>query len=105
MFEGITIQIDKDKQDEFKGKIVSLNDNKFVQMFAEHNDTWVSTIKRISNYEFKLTEKKIGSALFSVYGLDTSKEFKVQFIDENTIGLSTESGNPQNSMVKYVRVN
>lgn len=104
MFDGITIQIEKDNQGELKGKIVALNENKFVQLFAEQNDTWVSTIKRISNYEFKLVEKKIGDALFSMYGMDTSKDFKVQFIDENTIGLSSGSSDPKTSTVKYLRV-
>lgn len=104
MFDGIKIKIIKNKQGELKGEILSLNNNKFVKMFAESNDSWVSSITRKSNYEFKLVEKKLGSALFSVYGLDTSTEFKAQFIDENTIGLSSESGNPQNSSVKYIRI-
>jgi hypothetical protein len=104
MFEGVTIQIDRNKQGEFKGEVISINDHKLVKMFAEPGDIWVSVISRVSNYEFKLVEKKIGSALFSVYGLDTSKEFKVQFIDENTIGLSGAGGNPKSSVVRYVRV-
>ncbi|RYM34770.1 hypothetical protein ERX46_05190 [Brumimicrobium glaciale] len=104
MFDGVIIQIDKNKNGELKGKIVSLNENKFVQLFAEQEDTWISEISKISNYEFKLTEKKIGGALFSVYGLDTSKDFKVQFIDENTIGLSAGSSDPKTSTVKYIRV-
>lgn len=104
MFDGITIQIKRNKQGELKGEIVSLNQNKYVQMFAEPGESWVSGIKRISNYEFKLTEKKIGGALFSVYGMDTSKDFKVQFIDVNTIGLSAGSSDPKTSTVKYIRV-
>jgi hypothetical protein len=31
-------------------------------------------------------------------------EFKVQFIDENTIGLSAGSSDPKTSSVKYVRI-
>ena len=104
MFEGITIQIKKNEHGEFQGEVVSINDNKYVKMFSEPGDQWVSAIKRVSNYEFKLTEKKIGSALFSVYGLDSSKDFRVQFIDENTIGLSTGGADPQSSLVRYVRV-
>ena len=55
-------------------------------MFVDSNAIWISGIKRTSNYQFKLTEKKIAKDLFSLYGLGTSNEFKAEFIDENTIG-------------------
>jgi hypothetical protein len=104
MFDGVIIKIDRNKSGDFKGKILSLNENKFVKIFAKTNDIWVYGISRNSNYEFKLTEKKIGGALFSLYGLDTSKDFKVQFINKNTIGLSAGGSNPKTSTVRYVRV-
>lgn len=105
MFEGVQIEIIQNKQNKFSGKIVDLNDNKYIEMFSALDDTWVTGISRISNYEFKLTEKKLGSALFSLYDLATTKDFKAQFIDENTIGLSAGNAKPSNSSIRYVRVN
>jgi hypothetical protein len=103
MFDGIQIKIERqDKQ--LIGKVTKINDNKFVKMFSETNDIWVSEIKRSSNFEFKLTEKKIARDLFSLYGLPTSQQFTVQFIDDNTIGLGTETSDPQNSQITYKRV-
>ncbi len=46
-------------------------------MFVEKGDNWVSNIRRSPNYEFKLTEKKIGSTLFALYRQATSTEFDV----------------------------
>lgn len=104
MFDGIKIQIEKNKNGNWVGKVVALNDNKYVKMFVGPNDTWFSGISRSSNYEFKLTEKKIGSALFSLYGLETTTEYKAQFIDNNTIGLATGNSDPSESSIKYVRI-
>jgi hypothetical protein len=87
MFEGIQIKIEN-QGDKLTGKIVKLNDNKLVKMFASNGDTWVSEISRSSNYQFRLTEKKLANDLFSLYGLSTSQEFNVEFIDDNTIGLA-----------------
>lgn len=103
MFEGIQIKIER-KEDKFTGKLFKLNDNKFIRMFADSNDVWVSEIKRASNYQFRLTEKKIARDLFSLYGLSTSQEFKVEFIDDNTIGLGSDSADPLKSQVTYKRV-
>lgn len=103
MFEGIQIRIEK-SDDKLVGKIEKLNDNRMVNMFAKAGDTWISDIKRSSNFEFRLTEKKIASELFSVYGLSTSQEYRVQFIDDQTIGLGTESSDPQQSPVRYLRI-
>ena len=104
IFDGIQIRIEKNSSGNLFGKVISINDNKYVKMFVEPNDIWVSGISRTSNYEFKLTEKKIGSALFSLYDLSTTNEYKVEFIDENTIGLGTGSSDPIGSSIKYVRV-
>ena len=57
---------------------------------------------RITNS--KLTVNKIGGPIFSVYGLSASKDFKVQFIDENAIGLSAGNPDPKASSVRYVRI-
>ena len=104
MLDGIKIKIEKDEDDELIGKVVELNDNKYVQMFLEIDSKWITGIKRTSNFEFKLTEKKIGSELFSLYGLDTSKEFNVQFIDETTFGISTGSSDPKQSEIIYKKI-
>ena len=104
MFDGMEIVIKKDESGQIVGKVKTLNENKYVKMFVEINDTWVSGIKRASNYKFKLTEKKIGSALFSLYGQSTSKEYSVEFIDENTFGLATGSSDPTESTIIYKRI-
>lgn len=103
MFDGIQVVITKENN-KLTGKISKLNDNKYVQLFAEVDDTWVSDISRSSNYQFRLTEKKIGRELFSLYGLSSSSEYKVEFIDKNTIGLSSGSSDPTESTVVYKRV-
>lgn len=105
IFDGIEISIQKDIDGRITGKVIKLNDNKYVKMFVENGDSWVSGISRASNFEFKLTEKKIGSTLFSLYGQSTSKEFKVQFIDNNTFGLGIGSSDPTESTIIYRRVN
>ncbi|MRT92210.1 hypothetical protein [Ancylomarina sp. 16SWW S1-10-2] len=105
IFEGVVVSIEKNEEGNLSGKVISLNNNKYVKMFVENGDSWVSNISRSSNFEFKLTEKKIGSSLFALYGQQTSKDFKVQFIDENTIGLGEESSDPLKSSITYKRVN
>lgn len=103
MFEGIQIKIER-KEDKFTGRIIKLNDNKYIKMFADSNDVWISEIKRASSYQFRLTEKKIARDLFSLYGLPTSQEFKVEFIDDNTLGLASDSADPLKSQVTYTRI-
>lgn len=103
LFEGMQIKIER-KEDKFTGRLIKLNDNKFIKMFADSNDVWVSEIKRSSSYQFRITEKKIARDLFSLYGLSTSQEFKVEFIDDNTIGLGSDSADPLKSQVTYKRV-
>ena len=103
MFNGIEISIAKSNSGSFVGKVVKLNDNKYVQMFLEKNALWITEIKRSSNYQFTLREKKIASELFSLYGQETSVEFKVQFINENSFGLATGNLDPIESTVIYKR--
>lgn len=103
MFDGIQIRIEKDNG-KLIGKIAKLNNNKLVKMFAEVNDVWVSDIKRQSNFEFKITEKKIAKDLFSLYNIASSEEFEAEFIDDKTIGLGTGISSAQNSKIKYTRV-
>jgi len=104
MFDGIKIKITEDKNGNFVGKVVELNDNKYVDLFVSVGDTWVTGIGRSSNFEFVLTEKKIASQLFSLYGLDTTQDYKAEFIDNNTFGLGTGSAAPSQSPIRYSRI-
>ncbi|MFN8255712.1 MAG: hypothetical protein U0W24_08495 [Bacteroidales bacterium] len=104
MFNGINIKIEKSEKGELIGKIIKINENKYVKMLVDSNETWVTEIKRSSNFEFKLTEKKIGSALFALYGQETTTDFNVQFKDENTFGLSTGKSDPTKSSIIYKRL-
>jgi hypothetical protein len=103
IMDGTQIQIQKENN-KLIGRIVKLNNNKYVKLFADSNEVWISEISRNSNYEFKLTESKLGKDLFALYGQKTSQDFKVQFIDENTIGLATENSDPTTSTRIYKRV-
>lgn len=103
MFEGIEIEIVKE-DGQLIGRLTNLNDNKYIQMFSVPNDLWVSEISRRSNYQFRLTEKKIARELFALYGLSTSNQFKAEFIDKDIIGLSGEGKEPKNATIRYVRV-
>jgi len=103
MFDGIQIRIEKE-DGTLKGKIVKLNDNKLVKMFSDINDVWISEIKRASNFEFKIIEKKIAKDLFALYGISTTQEFNAEFIDDKTIGLGTGISSAKNSKLLYVRI-
>jgi len=103
ILDGTQIQIQKENN-KLVGRIVKLNDNKYVKLFADSNEVWISEISRNSIVEFKLTESKLGKDLFSLYGQKTNQEFKAQFIDDNTIGLATESSDPTTSTRIYKRV-
>ncbi|MCT4643641.1 MAG: hypothetical protein N4A74_01545 [Carboxylicivirga sp.] len=103
MFDGMEVEIKKNESGQIVGTVKTLNQNKYVKMFVEINDTWISGIKRASNYKFKLTEKKIGSALFALYGQSSSKDYSVEFIDENTFGLATGNSDPIESTIIYKR--
>lgn len=104
MFNGIKIRIEKTDKKEFVGKIVAINEDKYVKMFVDTFDIWITGIKQSSNYEFTLTEKKIGSALFALYGQDTKTEFKAQFIDKDSFGLETGNSDPTKSTIIYKRL-
>jgi len=103
MLNGIQVTI-AEENGKLVGRLSRLNENKYVQFFADSNDIWVPEINRISNYQFRLTEKKIGNELFSLYGLQSSQEFKVEFLDKNTFGLSAGNSDPDKSEIKYRRI-
>lgn len=103
MLDGIQITI-KEENGKIVGRLTKLNDNKYVQFFADSNDIWIPDINRISNYQFRLSEKKIGYELFALYGLETTQAFKVEFLDKNTIGLSAGNSDPEKSEIKYKKI-
>jgi hypothetical protein len=104
MFDSIQIKIDRENK-ELVGRVYKINSNKYVKLFVDSNAVWTSEIKRSSNFEFDIKENKIAKELFGAYGQSTSQEFKVQFIDDNTIGLATGSSDPLKSIVQYKRIN
>lgn len=79
MLEGIEVKISKDASGHLSGIITKLNDNKYVNMFMEVGDKFVSGVDRNSNFEFVLSEKKIAAPLFSAYGQSTTKQFNATF--------------------------
>ena len=83
--DGIEIEISKDEKGNFSGLITKLNDDKYVTLFMEEGDKIVSEIKRNSNFEFVLSEKKIAAPLFSAYGQGTTAEFSAKFQGKDTI--------------------
>jgi hypothetical protein len=103
MFEGIQIRIEKENN-KLTGRIVKLNDHELIKLFADSSDVWVSDVSRSSNFQFRLTERKIARDLFSMYGLSTSQEFRTEFIDDNTIGLGADNADPLQSSIVYKRV-
>ena len=103
MLDGIQVDI-RMEEDGLIGRVVKLNGNKYVNMFVDSNAVFVSGITRTSNFQFKLTENKVAKELFSTYDLPGSQEFNVEFIDNNTIGLSKGSANPLKSTILYKKV-
>lgn len=100
MFDGLEIKISRNKESKkLEGQITKLNDNKYVQMFAAIGDPWVTKIERNSNFEFTLTEQNIAKPLFSSYGLESSKDHKVQFLSKDKFYLDSKS-----SEIYYIRV-
>ena len=97
MFEGIEIEITKNKKGNFTGLVKKLNDNKYVQMFMQEGDKFLSGIKRNSNFKFVISEKKIAAPLFSAYGQSTTTEFDAKFDGKNKIllGKNGTSGSYQ----------
>ena len=87
MFDGIEIEIKKQSEGGYFGEISKLNDNKYVLMFMEKGDKFISSIKRKSNFEFTVNEIKIASPLFSAYGQSTTAEFKATFDGKDKIML------------------
>lgn len=103
MFDKMEITIKRENKN-LIGRITKVNNNKFVKLFCDSNDVWISEIKRNSNFEFAITENKIGKALFSLYDLSTKNEYKCQFINKTDFALCGKSENPQNSELIYKKI-
>ena len=66
IYEGMQISF-VENNDEIKGYIKSIPQNKYSQFFPDSANIWVSSIQRASNYAFKISEKKIASEVISQY--------------------------------------
>ncbi|RCW21034.1 hypothetical protein [Marinilabilia salmonicolor] len=104
MFNGMKIKIEKNEKNKLTGRVIELNDNKYVRMFVEENDIWIKNISRSSNFEFKIVENRIAKDLFTIYGLPASDEYEVEFIDKTKIGLAKGTSDPTESSVIYKRI-
>lgn len=80
VFEGIQIKIEANEKGKLKGRIIQLNDNKWVKQFVDTNDVFITKIERLSNFEFEVSEKKIASELFGMYDLPTKELLKMKFV-------------------------
>ena len=85
MFENMEVEILKEQDGNFISVVKKVNDDKFVNMFMEVGDKMVTGIKRKSNFEFVISEKKIAAPLFSQYGQSTLTEFVVTFENKDKI--------------------
>lgn len=99
MFENIEIEILKEQNGNFIGVVKKINDDKYVKMFMEVGDKIVTGIKRNSNFEFVISEKKIAAPLFSAYGQSTSTEFVATFESKDKILLGNNG-----IQGKYIRI-
>lgn len=96
-----SIQIDGKK---VKSEIVNLNENKWVNQFSEVGDKWISSVERESNFQFKISEKRIGSGIFSLYDLPSSNTYFAQFAHQDTLCLSTSKNKVLKSQYRYIRI-
>ena len=106
MLDDLRISINKDKEGKLEGRITKLNDNKYVKLFLDSNFVIIPAIERRSNFQFVVTEKKIGSDLFSLYGMDTDVKLQAQFINNNTIVLSSDPSSTSfgGSKVRLIKI-
>ncbi|MFA5575627.1 MAG: hypothetical protein WC994_11355 [Brumimicrobium sp.] len=99
ILNNIEFEIFNNDKNELKGIIRSINDNKYVQLFMNEEDQFITNIKRKSNTEFIITEKMIAAPLFSVYDQKTTKDFNVSFQNKDTIFIGKNGAEG-----KYIRV-
>jgi hypothetical protein len=103
IFNEMQVDIKIDKDGKISSKIVKLNKNKYVQLFLSEGDDWIKAIKRSSNFEFVITEKKLAAPLFSQYGNSTVKKWNVAFKGKDCFGIS-ETKSPEKSSMEFCRV-
>ncbi len=89
MFNGIEISIEKEYK-RMTGRVVQLNENKYVKQFLEPGDIWISNIQRASNFEFRIWEKRLAWPLFVQYDLPSSSDTKVTFTGNDTIKMDNK---------------
>lgn len=104
IYNGIIINITKDKENEFTGKVIQINKNKLVKLFIDSNFTLISNITRNSNFEFAVIENRIAKELFSLYKIESTNKYKAQFINDNLIGLAQGESDPKNSTIKLRKI-
>lgn len=106
MLEGVRVKIARNEDGDLEGRVVQRNDNKYVQFFVDSNAVLMTGIERRSNFEFTLSENKVGHELLGAYDVETETAFAAQFLDRNTIVLTTaaNTSNIKASKVRYVRV-
>ncbi|MDX1445769.1 hypothetical protein [Lishizhenia sp.] len=92
ILDSLEIEITEDSLKNYTGRVIKVNNNKYVKLFMDDGDLFIKKIKRYSNKDFKLTEKKIAGPLFSIYGESTNKELDVHFHHKDTIYVG-EKGN------------
>ena len=103
--DGLLVRINRNNKEEFTGRVVKLNENKYVNIFLDSNSVVIPSIERRSNFQFMFWENKIGSELFSLYGLDTKITYQAQFLNEDTIVLSEDQSatNINLSQIRLIR--
>lgn len=104
IYNGMTVEITRNKKGSLEGKLKTLNDNKLVKLFADTNDVVIADITRNSNFQFSITQNRIGKELFGMYDVETSDKYTAEFIQDNLIGLSRGTGSPKDASIKLRKV-
>ena len=79
----------------YVGRITKLPNSPVFKSYLNINDIWITSIERTSNFEFKISEKKIASDLFSEYGMPSIRKYKAVFVSDNRIDLFEDNGYSQ----------
>lgn len=104
IYNNIILNIQKDKNNKFIGRVIQINKNKLVELFVDSNAILINDIKRNSNFEFSIQENRIAKELFSLYNLKSTNDYRAQFINDNLIGLGEGESDPLKSKIKLRRI-
>lgn len=104
IYDGVTIEIRKNEKGSLQGRLKTLNNNKLVQLFADTNDVVIPDIARNSNFQFTITQNRIGKELFGLYDLETSDKYTAEFVHPDLIGLNRGTGNPKDAPIKLRKI-